>query len=360
MDGLDGAQGPTGPLAGIPYTFSTTTTDADPGNGILRLSNATQNASTVIRADLLDRYGNDWTAVLNTFDDSNSSVTGLIRLISEVNTADWLTFNVTSLASPSGYRNITVANLGSSSASPFTDGEPIRLQFDRAGDRGNDGIDGLPGATGTTGPTGVQGATGNTGAQGTTGPTGAGATGATGPQGVDGLDGQRGPAPAGQLFLTASGMIPATTNGAAQNKNVAATNVQNYYSLDFDQTTQEFAHAVVAMPSDWDGGTVTAQFYWTATGTSTSPVEWALEGRSYGDAETIDQAYGTEQVISDAHTATALQVQISGATPAITIGGTPAASELVMFRVKRNPASGNDTLAADAMLLGVMVNYTRR
>jgi len=141
-------------------------------------------------------------------------------------------------------------------------------------------------------------------------------------------------------------------------KNVAPTNVQNYYTLDFDPTTQEFAHATFAMPSDWDGGTVTCEFWWTATGTSTNPVEWAAQGRSYADSETIDQAFGTEQVISDAHTATALQAQKSSATPAITITGA-AAGELVILRVKRNPASGNDTLAVDAKLIGVVVNYTR-
>lgn len=264
--------------------------------------------------------------MLDTFDDSTSSVKGYLRLVSETNPADFLMFSVSALASPAGYRNITVTNIGSSAASPFADGEFIRLQFDRTGDAG-------AGATG--------------------------ATGAAGPEGTPGLDGLPGPKPAGQLFLTASGMVPATTNGAAQNKNVAATNVQNYYSLDFDQTTQEFAHAVVAMPSDWNGGTVTAEFYWTATGTSTNSVVWALEGRSYGDLETIDQAYGTAQQVADAHSATALQMQKSSATPAITLGGTPAAGELVMFRVKRVPADGSDTLAADAMLLGVMVNYTR-
>jgi hypothetical protein len=204
-----------------------------------------------------------------------------------------------------------------------------------------------------TGVSGVTGVTGVTGA-GTTG-----VTGATGPEGTPGLDGAPGQKPAGQLFLTASGMVPATTNGAAQNKNVAVTNVQNFYSLDFDTTTQEFAHAVVAMPSDWNGGTITAKFYWTATGTSTNSVVWALEGRAYGDAETIDQAYGTAQQIADAHTSTASQVQISDATPAITLGGTPAAGELVMMRIKRVPSDGSDTLAVDAMLLGVMISYTR-
>ena len=66
---------------------------------------------------------------------------------------------------------------------------------------------------------------------------------------------------------------------------------------------------------------------------------------------------GTAQVISDAHVSTALQVQISDATPAMTFAGTPAAGELVMIRVKRDVA--NDNLAVDAMLLGVMINYTR-
>jgi hypothetical protein len=301
-------------MSGIPYFFSTTTTDADPGAGRMRLSNATQNAATVIRADLLDRLANDWTSALDTFDDSTSAVKGFIRLISESVSTRWLIFSVSAVAAPSGYRNITVTNISSSAASPFSDGEAIRLQFDRTGDAG---LDGTPG-----------------------------------------LDGAPGQKPAGQLFLTASGMIPAGASAPAQNKNTGAGSGQVYYSMDFSDTAEEFAHAIVAMPSDWNGGTVTAQFYWTATGTSTNGVVGA-QGRSYADLETIDQAYGAEQIATDAHSATALQVQLSPATAAITIGGTPAAGELVMWRVSRNVADGGDTLAVDAMLLGVMVNYTR-
>lgn len=137
------------------------------------------------------------------------------------------------------------------------------------------------------------------------------------------------------------------------------TNVQNYYSLDFDATTQEFAHALVAMPSDWDGSTITATFWWTANAT-TGNVVWALEGRSYGDSETIDQAYGTAQQIADAKSGTAYQAQVTASTPAITLSGTPAASELVMFRVKRVPADGGDDLAVDGMLIGVMVSFGRK
>jgi hypothetical protein len=41
------------------------------------------------------------------------------------------------------------------------------------------------------------------------------------------------------------------------------------------------------------------------------------------------------------------------------LAGTPAASELVQFRVSRDPTSGSDTLAQTARLLGVMITYTR-
>ena len=64
----------------ITYTFDTTTTDADPAAGKLRLGNATQNAATVIRTDLLDSLGVDWTAVLDTFDASTNAVKGQVRL----------------------------------------------------------------------------------------------------------------------------------------------------------------------------------------------------------------------------------------------------------------------------------------
>lgn len=154
-------------------------------------------------------------------------------------------------------------------------------------------------------------------------------------------------------------MWPSATAGCAANtKTESATNDINIYTLDFDTTTQEHAEGNIAMPSDWNAGTITAQFYWTATGTSTNNVQWALQAVSMGDLHTIDGTdFGTHQVISDAHSATALQMQITSATPAITVAGGPAAGELVAFRVFRDVA--NDNLAVDAMLIGVMINYTR-
>lgn len=121
------------------YTFSTTTTDADPGNGFLRLSNATQNASTVIRADQQDANANVLTAWINTWDDSTSTIKGHLRLQHATDPTKWIIFALTALANPSGYFNLTVTVVASSAASPFANNDPVLLSFVRTGDMSTGG-----------------------------------------------------------------------------------------------------------------------------------------------------------------------------------------------------------------------------
>lgn len=120
----------------IPYFFDATTTDADPGAGKLRLSSATQNAATVMRLDLASA-GQDYTTLIDTFDDSSSAVKGSIRLVKQGDLTKWMTFNLTALATPSGYRNLTVVCTDSSTTSPFANGDALMLSFQRTGDKGD-------------------------------------------------------------------------------------------------------------------------------------------------------------------------------------------------------------------------------
>jgi hypothetical protein len=238
------------------------------------------------------------------------------------------------------------------------------------GATGAAGVDGPTGPAGSAGPTGPTGATGSsggptgaTGPTGPTGPTGAGATGPTGPSGTTGAagaTGPTGPGPDGKLFLSGAGGWPSTTAGCQTNtKTEMATNKENYYTLDFDAATTESAEWTVAMPSDWDASTITAVFYWMHGGTTTNfGVTWALDAYSFGDSDAGDAAFGTQQHIPDTGGTTS-DVYISDATPAITVGGTPAAGELVQFRVQRLPNDGDDSMAVDAKLLGVMLTYGR-
>ncbi len=128
-----------GTAVSIPYVFSTTTTDSDPGVGNLRLDNGTQNIATTIRADLVDAASSTVTDVIDTFDDSTSAVTGQITLIKLGDASKWLTFDVSAVASPSGYKNIVVACVAYSTANPFVNGDSIVLKFTRTGDKGEVG-----------------------------------------------------------------------------------------------------------------------------------------------------------------------------------------------------------------------------
>lgn len=122
------------------YLFSTTTADADPGPGFLRLSNATQNLSTVIRTDLLDANGQDLTNLLDSLDDSSSIFSkGTFRLSHRDDVTKWITFTLTLLASPAGYRNYTVTVTASSAANPFANNDPVFLIWSRTGDKGDVG-----------------------------------------------------------------------------------------------------------------------------------------------------------------------------------------------------------------------------
>jgi hypothetical protein len=134
--GATGVQGEPGGGITIQYIFDDDTSNSDPGPGNLRLSSATQNTSTTIRADLLDVNGDDWTTVLDSLDDSTGTIKGELRLFNATDPTKWLAFAVTAVAAPSGYRNITVTNVAFSDTSPFVDLDPLVLTFTRAGDTG--------------------------------------------------------------------------------------------------------------------------------------------------------------------------------------------------------------------------------
>jgi len=166
------------------------------------------------------------------------------------------------------------------------------------------------------------------------------------PNGVD---------PTRGMYLPASSMTAATTNGAATGTIETSTNKVIVPVFDFDTTTQEFTAVAIPTPTWWDAGTVTVQFIWTAASGS-GGVVWAAQGLCTSDDDPLDTAYGTEQIIADTLIA-AVDDHHTSFTPAITIAGTPVAGDMVFLRFKRTPANASDTLAVDARLIGVKVRF---
>ena len=158
------------------------------------------------------------------------------------------------------------------------------------------------------------------------------------------------------IILSGGGGQPTTTIGCGGPTRVeAGTNDVDYFALEFDTTTEERSFWNVQMPDNYDGGTVTAQFVWTnAGGGAAETVVWGIKALSLNNDEAIDQAYGAEITVSDTWIAQG-DVHISDESSAITLAGTPAAGEYVIFNVGRK--TGSDTLTGDARLLAVRIKY---
>ena len=110
------------------------------------------------------------------------------------------------------------------------------------------------------------------------------------------------------------------------------------------------------MPKRWDGLNVYATFYWETSATSGNVI-WGLQGRTYGDGETMDAAWGTAIYVTDGAGGSAYMNMVSSESGAITIAGSPAGGKWIQLRAIRKLSDSLDTLAATARLKGIQVRF---
>ena len=151
-------------------------------------------------------------------------------------------------------------------------------------------------------------------------------------------------------WVGAGELIPRVTNGAGIDGEELATNDINLDYLAFDSAKSEGAQVSFAWPGAYT--TFTAQFHWTAASGS-GTVTWTAAARCYADDDALDQAPGTAQSVTDTLLA-ANDAHKSSATSAVTPAGTVAAGNLTVVQITRDIA---DTLAVDARLIGVMLEF---
>lgn len=164
------------------------------------------------------------------------------------------------------------------------------------------------------------------------------------------------------IWIPATAMTPTSTNGAASETKEDwddGTNDNMRTYLAFDGATQENACFDLVMPSAWDRGTIKAKFYWTpANGCSQGDkVDWGIQAVATGNDDDLDADQGTAvEVMDEVMADVDHDLHISGATGEVTVGGTPALSDLVHFKVYRDADDvTNDTMTEDAFLLGVVI-----
>lgn len=122
----------------IPFIFdSTSTADSDPGTGKIRFNQfSNQSTTTALYVDLTSSAGSDVSLLLNAMGSSTSAIKGAIRLVKLGDQTRWMVLNVTAVATPTGYRGVTVSVVQASHTNPFVDGDGLVMYFQRSGDVG--------------------------------------------------------------------------------------------------------------------------------------------------------------------------------------------------------------------------------
>jgi hypothetical protein len=146
---ISGISNISDPGTSLPYTFSTTTTDSDPGSGIVRLNNATQNSATEIYIDDEDNSGTNVSGVIALLAGGNnpSSVLGYVTIRKEFAPENFITMKITTLTSASGYTKLVGTVEASSGATPFSDTDNLYFSIDVSGDKGDPGDISGPGSS---------------------------------------------------------------------------------------------------------------------------------------------------------------------------------------------------------------------
>jgi hypothetical protein len=166
IQGIQGPQGTAGDRFGTRYTFSTITTDSDPGSGVFKYNNTTIGSVTFIYIDNLDSLGNTQTTWYDTWDDSTtSSSRGTLTILgSAAGSTVTNIFTITGAVTvASGYYKIPVTYV---SGNLPANNDVCVVNFTRTGDIGIQGTSGTAVAQGSTGPQGPQGTQGIQGIDG--------------------------------------------------------------------------------------------------------------------------------------------------------------------------------------------------
>lgn len=161
------------------------------------------------------------------------------------------------------------------------------------------------------------------------------------------------------IYVDAAAMVPRTTDGAEAATEEYATNdiMSDHYLFD-GATTNEGVQFKMMMPDEWDGSTIKVKVFWdAASGASASDgVVWSISAGAISNDDAIDAVLGTAQTVTDTVIAVG-DLHVSAATSALTVGGTPALGDLIWFEVERLQDNGSDTMAEDAKLLGIAIQY---
>lgn len=141
-------------FAGYKYTYSSTTTAADPGSGALRFNNATLSSATALYISETTANSQGISADMATWDDGSSSIRGRIRVVKQSDPTVFVLYDITGSNVDNGsWQTLTITYVAGNGS--ISNSDAVSVGFVAKGDKGDTG------ATGTAIPIVAAGGTVN-------------------------------------------------------------------------------------------------------------------------------------------------------------------------------------------------------
>ena len=146
--GSTGATGASGTNSQLAMTWSSATTDADPGAGKIAWNHGTIASATILYVDDADDASADITSYVQSWDDvSNAVARGIVTITKEGTASTYATFKVTgAVTNATGYTKVPVTHVVSSGTFSNTDGVGVHFEYSGADGAGTS----LSGSTNNT------------------------------------------------------------------------------------------------------------------------------------------------------------------------------------------------------------------
>lgn len=140
----------------------------------------------------------------------------------------------------------------------------------------------------------------------------------------------------------------------------AGTNI-TVSSCSFDAASTEAVMWVVPYLQAYGSGNITAKLLWYGDTATSGDVVWGVQVAALTpetDSQDIEaDAWATQQTVTDSHLGTTAQ-RVHTASVTISNLDSVASGDYFAIRVDRIGGNGSDTMAGDAQLVGVVLEYS--
>jgi len=156
---------------------------------------------------------------------------------------------------------------------------------------------------------------------------------------------------------------PTVTNGATAASQIEITSgsYSDFTTVNFSNSGTPTGTVDFALPWDYDGGSFTANMYFSTSGSisgSSTSVKMGIAGRAYASGDLLDQASGSFVYTTTTSSSAANLFFISATSASFVVSGSPAPYNLVHYVIQRDNTVANN-LASPVRLHGFRINYTR-